>query len=262
MAVIGYLLSILMGLTLGLLGGGGSILTVPILVYAFGVDPVLATAYSLFIVGLTALLGGLRKSYEGWVNWKTGLVFALPSLVAVFLTRYYLIPALPEMLIETGSFRLSKDMAIMSFFAFVMLLASYSMIFDGKKESSKGQSRRNYLWIVLDGLFIGAVTGFVGAGGGFLIVPALVVLLKMPVKEAIGTSLIIIAIKSLIGFSGDIIAGQVIEWNFLMLFTAFALVGMTGGIILTRYVKPGQLKRLFGFFVLVMAIYILIIELF
>lgn len=262
MEILGYALSIVMGLTLGLLGGGGSILTVPILVYVLGVDPVLGTAYSLFVVGSTSVVGGWRKHLEGLVEWKTGLVFALPSLVAVFLTRYFLVPAIPDEIMTIGDFQLTKDIAIMIFFGVVMLLASYSMISGRSNGQEEKEQKFNWPMIILEGLIVGTVTGLVGAGGGFLIVPALVLLVGMPIKKAVGTSLVIIAIKSLIGFLGDVGSGQDIDWMFLLIFTAFSVVGMFIGIYLTRFVNADNLKKGFGWFVLLMGIFIILSEVF
>lgn len=262
MEILGYALSILMGFTLGLLGGGGSILTVPILVYVLAVDPVLATAYSLFVVGSTSVIGGWRKHIEGLVDWKTGLVFAAPSLVAVFLTRYFIVPAIPEDIFTIGEFVFTKDIAIMTFFAVVMLLASVSMIRDRKKDTKMEQRSFNLPMIILEGLVVGTVTGLVGAGGGFLIVPALVLLVGLPIKKAVGTSLVIIAIKSLIGFLGDIGSGQEIQWGFLGLFTVFSAIGMFLGIYATRFISADGLKKAFGWFVLVMGLFIIYKELF
>lgn len=262
MEILGYILSIIMGFTLGLLGGGGSILTVPILVYVLAVDPVLATAYSLFVVGSTSVIGGWRKHMQGLVEWKTGLVFAAPSLVAVFLTRYYLVPAIPEEIFTIGNFIFTKSIAIMTFFGIVMLFASLSMIRENKNGKNTEERPFNFPIIILEGLVVGTVTGLVGAGGGFLIVPALVLLVGLPIKKAVGTSLIIIAIKSLIGFLGDIGSGQEIEWGFLGLFTAFSAIGMFLGIYATKFISADGLKKAFGWFVLVMGLFIIYKELF
>lgn len=260
MEILGYALSVVMGFTLGLLGGGGSILTVPILVYVLGVNPVLSTAYSLFVVGSTAVVGGWRKHVQNLVAWKPGLIFALPSLVSVFLTRYYLVPAIPEVLISLGSFTLTKNIAIMIFFGVVMLLASYSMIRKRPISTQQKDNRYNYPIILLEGAVVGLITGLVGAGGGFLIVPALVLMVGLPIKKAVGTSLVIIAIKSLIGFLGDVGSGQPIDWGFLLWFTAFSIVGMLLGNLATRYIAPEKLKTGFGWFVLVMGVFIILIE--
>jgi hypothetical protein len=260
MEILGFVLAVVMGFTLGLLGGGGSILTVPILVYVLAIDPVLATAYSLFVVGATSVVGAARKSAEKLVDWKTGLVFAVPSLIAVFLTRYLLVPAIPEHLFNIGDFEFTKNIGIMVFFGVVMLLASYSMI-KGRKGGEESERKPfNLPLILLEGALVGVVTGLVGAGGGFLIVPALVLLVGLPIKIAVGTSLIIIAIKSLIGFLGDLGSGQEIDWVFLSLFTAFSAVGMFIGIYATRFVSAGSLKKGFGYFVLVMGIFIILKE--
>lgn len=259
MEILGYLLAIVMGFSLGLLGGGGSILTVPILVYILNVDPILATGYSLFVVGSTALVGGWRKYKQGLVVWKKGLIFAIPSLIAVFFTRYTLVPLIPEVIFSTSGFVLSKQIAIMIFFGIIMLLASYSMI-RGNAVIHQEEATFNPFYLALTGLVIGVVAGLVGAGGGFLIVPALALLVGLPIKKAIGTSLFIIAIQSLIGFLGDIGAGQSMNWGFLLLFTAFSVVGMFLGIHATHFVAPGKLKKGFGWFVLVMGIFILLRE--
>lgn len=257
MEILGYLLAVVMGVTLGLLGGGGSILTVPILVYVMMIDPVLATAYSLFVVGSTSVIGSVRKGMEGLVNWKVAFIFALPSLFAVFLTRRYLVPAIPANLAEIGNFILTKDIAIMIFFAIVMLMASYSMIRGNGTETKPTSSPYRYLLIIAEGLVVGVVTGLVGAGGGFLIVPALVILVGLPMKEAVGTSLVIIAVKSLIGFLGDLGSGQEIDWPLMLTFTAFSAAGMFIGIYTNRFVSSDRLKKIFGWFIVIMAIFIL-----
>lgn len=256
---LAFLLAIIMGFTLGLLGGGGSILTLPILTYVMAVEPVTATAYSLFVVGATAVVGTWRKAREKMVAWREGLTFALPSLVAVFLTRYWLVPALPEVLWQTSAFKLTKDVAVMIFFALVMLAAAYSMIRPGKP-SPKNGAKASYLWIIIDGLVVGLITGLVGAGGGFLIVPALVLLVRLPIKMAVGTSLMIIALKSLIGFSGDLLSGMAIDWALLLPFTGFSILGLFIGSYATRFIAAAPLKRLFGWFVLLMALLILYLE--
>jgi uncharacterized protein len=259
MEIIGYALALVIGLTLGLIGGGGSILTVPVLVYVLGIDAVTGTAYSLFIVGATALVGGIQNYLKGLVNLKTAIVFAIPSLIAVYLTRRYLVPAIPDELFSVSDFVVTRDIAIMAFFAVIMLLASISMIRSGaKKEPEEGVDLKfNYPLILIEGAVVGVLTGIVGAGGGFLIIPALVLLARLPMKLAIGTSLLIIAAKSLIGFTGDLAAGVVIDWTFLMIFTALSIAGIFLGVYLTRFIPGAKLKKAFGYFVLVMAIYIL-----
>ena len=256
--LLGYAGAILMGLSLGLIGGGGSILTVPILVYLFSVDAVLATAYSLFVVGLTSLIGSFSHMRLGNIHWRTAIVFGIPSIISVYLTRAYVVPAIPDPVFHLGNAAVSKAHAILLLFAVIMLLASYSMI--RKRvvmENEEAEPRYNYPLILLEGIVVGAVTGLVGAGGGFLIIPALVLLAKLPMKQAVGTSLIIIAAKSLIGFTGDLKGNKVIDWRFLLIFSLIAMVGIIAGSMLSRNISNEKLKPAFGWFVLVMGVYII-----
>ncbi|MBK6829745.1 MAG: sulfite exporter TauE/SafE family protein [Flavobacteriales bacterium] len=262
MEILGYIGAILMGLSLGLIGGGGSILTVPILVYLFMVEPVLATAYSLFIVGLTSLVGSLSHMRMGNIHWRTAIVFGIPSILAVYATRAWLVPALPDPIFDLGSVVLSKAVGILVLFALIMVAAAYSMIRKpkapkGPDASAEQAVKFNYPLILAEGVVVGMVTGIVGAGGGFLIIPALVLLAKLPMKQAVGTSLIIIAAKSLIGFTGDLKGNEVIDWNFLLLFSAIAIGGIIVGSILSKRVPNEKLKPAFGWFVLIMGIYII-----
>jgi hypothetical protein len=263
MEILGYASALLIGLSLGLIGGGGSILTVPVLTYLMGVNAKLATAYSLFVVGVSALVGAVKKSKQGLVDYKTGIIFAIPALSSVYFTRAFLVPRIPEVITEIGSFVLTDSIAIMSFFAIVMLLAAYSMI-KGRKEDNEEEKLINYNYpmIIIEGIIVGLVTGIIGAGGGFLIIPALVVLAKLPVKKAIGTSLMIISFKSLIGFIGDVQNPNLeIDWQLLSIFSAIAVAGIFIGTYLTKFVSANGLKKGFGYFIVIMALFILFKEL-
>lgn len=262
MEYLGYAASVLIGISLGLIGSGGSILTVPVLVYLLSVDVVAATAYSLFIVGFTAALGSLDYLRKGLVNIPTAVVFGLPSIVAVFLTRAYLVPAIPKTILQMGDFTLTKNIFLLILFAVLMIVSSYSMIKSGNgTEDDEDKPRKfNYPMILLEGLLVGTITGLVGAGGGFLIIPALVLLSRLPMKQAIGTSLVIIAAKSLIGFFGES-TETVIDWNLIFKVTAFAAVGLFVGIFLSKKIDGKKLKPIFGWFVLLMGIYIIAKEL-
>ena len=259
--IFGFVGALLIGLVLGLIGGGGSILTVPILVYALSLNPVIGTAYSLFVVGATSLVGAIKNLMKGMVDIKTAIIFAVPAFVAVYLTRAFLIPAIPDELFQVGSLMITKNLGIMLFFAVIMLLASVSMIRNKRKETDEEVAIvYNYPLIIVEGFIVGTITGIVGAGGGFLIIPALVLLAKLPMKKAVATSLLIIAIKSLIGFLGDV-QNLDIDWPFLLTFTALSIVGIFIGIWLNKFIDGKRLKKSFGWFVLIMGIYIMYKEL-
>jgi uncharacterized membrane protein YfcA len=263
MELIGYLSALLVGLVLGLIGGGGSILTVPILVYLIGLNPIIATAYSLFVVGVTSVIGAFQNFKKGLVDLKTAIIFSIPAFMAVYVTRRFLVPMIPEVLFEIADFKVTNAVFIMIFFAVIMILASVSMIRGGKTSGNTDAVAisYNYPLIATEGILVGVLTGIVGAGGGFLIIPALVLLAKLPMKKAVGTSLLIIAVKSLIGFLGDV-ANLDIDWNFLLTFTALSILGIIIGVYLSKFISGKKLKKGFGYFTLVMAIYILYKELF
>ena len=259
MEITGYIASIFIGISLGLIGSGGSILTVPVLVYLFGIGVEMSTAYSLFIVGSTALVGGVRNAFLGNVNYKIAVVFTIPAFIAVYTTRAYLVPAIPSVIMTLGTYVLTKDIAIMVFFALVMLAASVSMIRNKrKKEEENAVPQLNLPVIIIEGAVVGVLTGIVGAGGGFLIIPALVLFAKLPMKKAVGTSLLIIAAKSLIGFIGDVQRyGDQLDWTRLLTVTAIAVFGIFIGIYLNTFIDGKKLKKGFGWFVLLMAVYII-----
>lgn len=267
MEIIGYIASLIIGISLGLIGGGGSILTVPVLVYLFGVEPVLATAYSLFIVGLSSLVGAFPKYKQGLVNLKTALIFGIPAIAAVYATRRFIVPLIPDHVFSIGGFVVTKNILMMVLFAILMVFASVSMIREKNKNGNgngsevNGEQKFNYPLILLEGAVVGILTGLVGAGGGFLIIPALVLLSKLPMKQAVGTSLLIIAAKSLIGFTGDL-SHYTMDWKLLLIVTALAIAGIFIGDGLSKKIDGNKLKKGFGWFVLVMGIYIIVKELF
>jgi uncharacterized membrane protein YfcA len=262
--IFGYISALAIGLSLGLIGGGGSILAVPVLAYLFSVNEKAATAYSLFVVGTSALVGGVKQHLKGYVDWKTAIVFGVPAILGVTLVRHYVVPALPDILFNVTDFEFTRRMAMFGLFAVLMIPAAFSML---KKRTDKEQKRDgtltyNYPLILLEGLLVGAVTGIIGAGGGFLIIPALVILAKIDMKVAIGTSLVIIASKSLLGFFlGDALTME-IDWGFLSVFTGISLVGIFIGSYLSNFINGSKLKKVFAYFIFMMAIFIFYMEFF
>jgi len=261
MDIAGYSASIFIGISLGLIGGGGSILTVPVLVYLFSMDAVLATAYSLFIVGATSVVGSLSYFKKGLVNIRTAIVFGIPSIAAIFLTREYLLPAIPEEIYNHGNVTVTKGMLLMLLFAVLMIFTAYSMLKKGKRvnQDVTQENQLKYSLLVVQGVFIGIVTGLIGAGGGFLIIPALVNLLKLPMKTAVGTSLVIISINSLLGFLFSL-SHIAVQWNFLVSIALIAALGVLIGSYLSTKIASKKLKPAFGWFVLVMGMYIIVKE--
>lgn len=258
MEIIGYIASVFVGVVLGMLGGGGSILCIPILVYLFKIDPVIASAYSLFIVGVTSFVGAIPKYRQQLLNIRTGIIFGVPSILSIFITRKWIVPSIPDVLIHTESFQLTKRVLILGTFAILMVLASMSMIRGKKEMTSNSQKFRTFL-VVLEGIIIGFLTGFVGAGGGFLIIPALVFLTGLKFKTAVGTSLFIISINSLFGFLGDVLT-YTIDWYFLLLIAALAIVGIVIGSYYSAKISGITLRRSFGWLTLLMGIWILVKE--
>ncbi len=262
MEIIGYVASIAIGISLGLIGGGGSILTVPVLVYLFATDVVSATAYSLFIVGFTSIIGSVDYFKKGLVNVKTAIVFGIPSIIAVFSTRAFIVPAIPNEVLRIGEFIITKNIFLMLIFAILMIMASYSMIKNNRALEdlvNPKEQKFNYPLILIEGSVVGILTGLVGAGGGFLIIPALVVLSKLSMKQAIGTSLVIIGVKSLIGFFGES-NETALDLGFLLSVTAFAVLGLFIGTTLSKNIDGDKLKPAFGWFMLVMGIFIILKE--
>lgn len=260
MEILGYFFALIIGLIMGLIGGGGSILGVPVFVYLMGMDALVATTLSLFVVGVTSLFGAVGNFKNGNVEIKTAFIFGIPSVISVMVVRRLILPMLPDTLLSLGSFHLDKNVFILVLFAILMLFSSYKMIKGAKNNSNTSNESPRYLTLVLQGTFVGIITGLVGAGGGFLIVPALVMLLHLDIKKAIGTSLMIISMNSLLGFvlSTNI---QQIEWRFLIIFTLLSILGMIVGIKIAKKINGEYLKTLFGWIILLMGVFILFKEL-
>lgn len=250
--------SICIGVILGLLGGGGSILSIPILVYLFHVDAVMASAYSLFIVGVTSFIGAIPKYKDHLVDIRTGILFGIPSIAAIFATRKWVVPAIPDVIFQLGGFTFSRRLLLLGLFALLMITASWSMIRNRKQKLTEDRDWKIPL-LVVEGILIGFLTGLVGAGGGFLIIPALVWLTGLPFKTAVGTSLFIIAINSLLGFLGDVLNYEM-EWGFLLTLTSLAILGILVGNRLQKQISADHLRKAFGWLTFVMGIFMLLRE--
>lgn len=260
--LLGLALAIIVGITLGLVGSGGTILTVPILVYAMGVNPVIATTYSLFAIGATAIVGAVKGYYKKEIDNRKVLAFGLPSLLMVFIMRNYMLSLVPEVFI-VGSWEVHREVVLMLLFGGVMLASSYSMI-RGTGFSCVRTSKRNgdsIRQVVTQGLFVGFVTGIVGAGGGFLIIPTLINVFKLPLKKAVSTSLVIIAINSGFGLLGDVEKFSDFDWSLLLSYTFFAIVGILIGFLLSAKIDGEQLKKGFGYLILTVGLFVIIQEL-
>jgi uncharacterized membrane protein YfcA len=214
------------------------------------------------VIGTTSLVGGIHKAKQKLVDFNKVVLFGIPTVISVFITRKILVPRIPDILFSTEIFTLHKSVLIMIVFALVMIVASVGMIKPSKEIVFTDGEKLNYYKIAAQGIFIGLVSGFVGAGGGFLIIPTLLFLAKTPMKMAVGTSLFIVASQSLIGFTGDISENQIIDWKLLLIFTLASILGIFIGNLISKKVADEKLKTGFGWFVLTMGIYIIIKEIF
>lgn len=259
MLTLGYVLAVVMGATLGLIGAGGSILTVPILVYLMGVPPLLATGYSLLLVGSAALVGSISYWRQGLVEWRVVLMFVVPSMASVLLTRLWIVPAIPDPV-----FGVSKAIVLMLFFACLMMVAALFMLKSSSEMETKALplSLGRLAKMTLGSAGVGFLSGMVGAGGGFLIIPSLMALFGLPIKKAIGASLTIIAINSLVGFAGDVSAGIALDWGFLSRFLSLTLLGMALGMVASRRIQAASLKKGLGVFTLLIGFFVLMQSIF
>ena len=262
--ILGYACALLIGVSLGLVGGGGSVLAVPVLAYLFSIEEKAATAYSLFIVGASALLGGIKQHFKGYVDWRTAIVFGIPAIIGVFVVRKFVVPVMPDVIFTIEGFEFTRRMVMFGLFALLMFPAAIFMLKENKigLPNLPNAVKHSYPLILIEGLLVGAITGLIGAGGGFLIIPALVILANVKMKVAVGTSLIIIAVKSLIGFFlGDALTMN-IDWQFLFIFAFLAFIGIFIGSYLSNFINGRKLKKGFGYFIIIMAIFIFYMEFF
>ena len=255
METLGYLLTILIGLLIGLFGGGGSILTVPVLVYLFAIPATLSTTYSLVLVSVTSLIAASPNVIQNRLSYKRILQFGIPSIISLYLIRAFLLPSIPTEFLLFG-FTVQKNIAMMIFFSILMLFSGIYMIHQKNKEPDCIDCPYKSLVLILAGLVEGFITGIVGAGGGFIIVPVLMIFGKLNMKQAVANSLFIIGVKSLIGFLGSSDIGD-LNLIFLVKIFGIALTGMFIGMRLNKKLDSKQLKPIFGYFVVGMGFLIL-----
>lgn len=256
----GYFASFGVGLLLGIMGGGGSVLAIPILVYLFSIEVTLASAYSLFMVGATSLVGCVHKFRDTMLDIRVGLLFGIPTLFAKFWVRRWGIYYIPEVLLKTDFFLLTKRQFLLALFAGLIVLAALSMILQ-KRPSIKSGKPVNTFYLIFLGLVIGSVTGLIGIGGGFLIVPTLYYTTKLPFKAVVGTTLLVISISCLVGFLGDL-SQVAVSWYFLMAITSISVLGIFTGNYFSKGLSNRQLKMAFGWLLLFLGLFIIIKELF
>ena len=260
--ILAYLFGCMVGVVLGMIGGGG-IFLFPILLFLVGQPDDIATAHTTILVGLTALVGAIPRIYYRQVDWPTVLALGLPVTMGMLLVRGWLFHALPTDLVSLGGWMLTREVLVLSLFTILLLLSFASMNdlilndLEPKTEMRKSHPARYYQILFACGLFVGIVPGLAGAGGGVLIVPLLVILFGLPMKTVVGTSLTIVAIKSIVGFGGDVYnLGGDIDYQFLLRFIGVMLVGVAIGSILAHRMDARKLKRIFAWFVLALAIFI------
>lgn len=262
MEIIGYFTALLIGISLGLIGGGGSILTIPVLVYLFSLNPLTATGYSLFIVGFSSLVGAIFKYRRQEVDTRAAAYFGVTSIITVLLVRKFILPAIPDQLFSIGQLEITKSLATLLLFAIIMIISSSHMIGKNPKNNSSNTKPVSAAGGLIRGIEVGILTGFIGAGGGFVIIPVLLFSFQLPMKTAIGTSLLIIAANSLIGFAGDLLSGAPINWLLLGTITAISCTGIFIGDWLSNRISGNRLKKGFGFFVLSVGCYMILHEIF
>lgn len=263
-SLVGYGAALLIGALLGVVGGGGAILTLPILVYAFAMGPGVATMYSLFIVGMTSAIGAARYARDGLIDYGAAARFALPAFVAIHLVRNVLVPRIPDTIVITGGIAVLKDTLVVGVLVVAMLMSAYGMLrrkaILTQATEDQPEPNRRAVRSMVRGFGVGLLTGFVGAGGGFLLVPALALVEKVSMKRAVATSLFVIAANSLFGFLADLVAGKTVEWPLLLTFTGLASIGILAGIRIARRLSEGRVRTFFGWFLVLVAALVTLVE--
>lgn len=259
--ILGYAGAVGTGLILGLLGGGGALLSIPVLVYLFNLPAATATGYSLFLIGVTAMGGALENIRKQLVDYRAALYYGIPSALSVYSVRRFLIPALPNQFFTLNNFTLDKDHFILFLLILVMLIAGYKMIKHNApvKDEHAGEAI-DVTKLATYAILIGAFLGLVGAGGGFLMIPALVLFAHLSMRKAVGTSLLLVALNSFIGFLGDVHSNPAMDWTFLFAFSSCSIAGVLIGTYLHRFIHGDAMKKYFGWFIVSLAVLMIIKE--
>ena len=254
--IIGLFLAVLIGISLGLMGGGGSILTVPLLVYFFHVNPFLASTYSLLIVGFSSLLGAIPYIKNNEYHIPAIVQMGIPSVIVVYITKYFLVPLIPEKVFISGNLGVNSDQLLLVFFSLLLIVAAFAMI---RKTEIKPHKKVSVIKLISQGILIGFLTGLVGVGGGFLIIPVLVFVCEIPMKKAVGSSLIIIVLNTIIGL---VAVNDFASFDQLLLvkISVLSILGIVIGTLLSKRIEGSKLKKGFGWFILVMGLTILFKE--
>ena len=262
--MLAFAMAVFIGFLLGLFGGGGSMIAVPVFIYILGFEPNISITYSLFVVGSSALIGNLLYLKQGQVQYKTAITFVLPSILAVFIVRKLLLPVIPHELVKIMGIPIYKEKMLMVLFALLMVFSGIQMMRNQSQDQNYTGAKEGFKknpWIILiAGIVVGILTGLVGSGGGFMIVPSLVLFAGLPLKKAIGTSLMVIGINAAVGFFADVLGGVKIDWYFLLPFSLLAFAGIFAGSILSRKIHANKLKPLFGWFELILGMLIVVKE--
>ncbi|WNJ19335.1 sulfite exporter TauE/SafE family protein [Pontibacter sp. G13] len=256
---IGYLCAASIGIVMGLMGSGGSMM-LPVLAYLFAKDANLTSAYSIFVIGLTSIIGTFGKVREDIIPYKVTFAFLIPALLSTWFARWALVPMVPEHLLEIGDFVLVKKQGLLILFAVILVFSGLSMI-TGFADKLKERSQAHFSWpsLIISAIVIGLLSGMLGTGGGFMIVPALIMTAGLEIKEAAAGALVIVAVKSLVGFfAGDAITmGDQIEWNFLAKVAGVMITGILLGNWLSNHLPAERIKRGFAYITLALAVFVL-----
>lgn len=258
--ILGYAGAILTGVVLGLLGGGGALFSIPVLVYLFHIPPAVATGYSFFLIGVTATFGVAQNVRKQLINYSVALYYGVPSVLTVFVVRKFVIHQLPDIILQGGGISISKDFLILTLLSLMMLLAGYRMAIDSNRTQDKPH-QNNYPLLALIAIGGGFFLGLVGAGGGFLMTPALIYFAGLDMRKALATSLLLVMVNSFIGFLGDVGASPHWDARFLFKFSCFSLLGMALGMYLLQYIDVIKLKKYFGWLMLCIGVLIFFREL-